>query len=89
VTRYHDAAAAEAAQAEFEQIFSRGEKPSEMPDLPASKAQILSQAQILETRSFRRSLVQSLKTHCLISGSVGASFTVQRDPEPTILRKQK
>ena len=64
-------------------------KRAEMPDLPASKAQILAQAKILDTRSFRRSLVQSLKTHYLISGSVGVSFTVRRDPETTILRKQK
>lgn len=62
---------------------------AEMPDLPASKAQILAQAKILETRAFRRSLVQSLKTRYLISGSAVVSFTVQRDPETTILRKQK
>lgn len=61
---------------------------AEMPDLPASKAQILSQADILETRSFRRSLVQTLKTRYLITGSASATFTVQRDPETTILRKQ-
>ncbi len=62
---------------------------AEMPDLPASKAQILSQAKILETHSFRRSLVQTIKTRYLISGSASVSFTVQRDPETTILRKQK
>ncbi len=36
IARYHDQAAADAAQAEFEQVFSRGEKPSEMPDLPVA-----------------------------------------------------
>jgi len=62
---------------------------AEMPDLPASKAQILSQAKILNTRIFRRSLVQTLKTHYLITGSARATFKVRRDPESTILRKQK
>jgi len=62
---------------------------AEMPDLPASKAQILSQARILETRSFRRSLVATLKTHYLITGSAGATFKIRRDPETTILRKRK
>ena len=33
VTRYHSEEAAESAQAEFEQVFSRGELPTEMPDV--------------------------------------------------------
>ncbi|MFW6156058.1 MAG: tyrosine--tRNA ligase [Armatimonadota bacterium] len=40
VARYHDEAAAEAAQAEFEQVFSRGEKPSEMDELPVEACDI-------------------------------------------------
>lgn len=40
VARYHGEQAAGAAQAEFEQVFSRGEKPSEMPDLPVEACDI-------------------------------------------------
>jgi tyrosyl-tRNA synthetase len=40
VTRYHDESAAEAAQSEFEQVFSRGEKPSEMDELPVQACDI-------------------------------------------------
>lgn len=40
ITRYHSEADADAAQAEFEQVFSRGEKPSEMPDLPVEACDI-------------------------------------------------
>ncbi|MGC9318140.1 MAG: tyrosine--tRNA ligase [Armatimonadota bacterium] len=38
VTQYHGAGAAEAAQSEFEQVFSRGELPSQMPELPLRAA---------------------------------------------------
>ncbi len=62
---------------------------AEMPDLPDSKTQILAQAGILETRSFQASLVQTIKTHYLIVGSASATFTVQREPETTILRKRQ
>ncbi len=61
---------------------------AEMPDLPASRAQILAQANVPYTRSFQRSLVQTLKTHYLIEGTGSATFTVQREPETTILRKK-
>jgi len=61
---------------------------AEMPDLPASRAQILSQANVPDTRSFQRSLVQTVKTHYLIDGSGSATFTVRREPEATILRKR-
>jgi tyrosyl-tRNA synthetase len=40
IARYYDEEAAGAAQAEFEQVFSRGEKPSEMPDLPVEACDI-------------------------------------------------
>ncbi len=40
VTRYHDGEAAEAAQAEFEKVFSRGQKPSEMDELPVEACDI-------------------------------------------------
>jgi hypothetical protein len=62
---------------------------AEMPDLPASRAQILSQANVPDTRSFQRSLVQTIKTHYLIDGSSSATFTVRREPEATILRKKQ
>lgn len=59
----------------------------ELPDLPPSKAQILAQAQIYETRTFRRSLVQTLKTHYIINGSLRIGFKVRKEPAETILRK--
>ncbi len=37
VERYHDAESARRAQREFEQVFSRGELPSEMPELQVRK----------------------------------------------------
>lgn len=59
----------------------------ELPDLPGSRAAILAQARLINTRIFSRSLVRTLKTEYLISGSVAASFRVQREPAETLLRK--
>ena len=59
----------------------------ELPDLPVSRAKILADAKILDTRSFRQSLVQTIKTRYLISGSIHASFRVRREPGETLLRK--
>lgn len=60
---------------------------AEMPDLPASKAQILAQAKIRNTRVFRRCEVQTVNTQYVIDGSAGAAFRVERDPQGTILSK--
>ncbi|MGB2821986.1 MAG: hypothetical protein WBF17_13465, partial [Phycisphaerae bacterium] len=60
---------------------------SELPDLPDSRAKILSEARILDTRTFRRSIVRTLKTDYIISGSLSASFRVQKEPVETLLRK--
>jgi hypothetical protein len=60
---------------------------SELPDLPESRAKILSEARILDTRTFRRSLVQTLKSDYIVSGSLGAKFRVQKEPGETLLRK--
>jgi len=59
----------------------------ELPDLPQSKATILSQAGMLDTRSFSRSIVRTLKTDRLITGSASARFRVEREPAETRLRK--
>ena len=61
----------------------------ELPDLPASKAGILSQARLLDARSFRRSIVQTLDTEYIISGSAGAQFRVRKEPAETLLQTQK
>jgi hypothetical protein len=60
----------------------------EMPDLPPSKAQILAQAGIMETRAFGQSVVQTQKTRYLIEGAARAAFAVQREPDDTILRSK-
>jgi len=59
----------------------------ELPDLPDSRAKILSEARILDTRTFRRSIVRTLKTDHIISGSLSAKFRVQKKPGETLLRK--
>lgn len=59
----------------------------ELPDLPPSRAAILSDAKILDTKTFRRSLVQTVKTKYIISGSAIARFRVQRRPDQTLLRQ--
>ncbi len=40
ITRYHSEAQANAAQAEFERVFSHGQKPSEIPDLPVPACEL-------------------------------------------------
>lgn len=40
VARYHDAQAAEEAQSEFEQVFSRGELPSDIPEVELRAADL-------------------------------------------------
>ena len=59
----------------------------ELPDLPSSRAQILGQAELLDTRTFRKALVRTMKTDYLVTGSAKADFTVRRRPAQTILRK--
>jgi len=59
----------------------------ELPDLPGSRAAILADAKILDTKTFRSSLVRTLKTRYIITGSAAADFRVQREPDETLLRK--
>jgi len=59
----------------------------ELPDLPSSRAAILSDAKILDTKTFRRSLVRPMKTKYILSGSAIGEFRVQRRPDETLLRK--
>jgi len=59
----------------------------ELPDLPGSRAAILSDARIFETRRFRRSLETTVKTDYILSGSLRVGFRVIREPTETLLRK--
>jgi len=59
----------------------------ELPDLPDSRAKILSEASLLDTKAFRRSLLQTLPSEYIFSGSLSASFRVQREPAETLLRE--
>jgi hypothetical protein len=59
----------------------------ELPDLPASKGQVIAQARILETRAFRQSIVQTAKTDYILEGSASANFRVERRPDETLLRR--
>ena len=60
----------------------------ELPDLPASRAQIIADARKLYTFSFTRPLVQTVKTKYVISGSASVSFTVRDEPTETLLREK-
>ncbi len=59
---------------------------SEMPDLPESRARILAQARPADMHSFSRSLVQTVQTEFIPTGSLSAAFQVLRKPVETILR---
>ena len=58
----------------------------ELPDLPDSKASILAQARLPETRKFSHSLVQTIDTELVVGGSLSAALRVVRRPDETILR---
>jgi hypothetical protein len=60
---------------------------SELPDLPESKARILSEAKLLDARAFRRAVVRSLPCEYVIVGSAEAQFEVRDRPTETRLRK--
>ena len=50
--------------------------------------QIIAQADIPDTRVFGKSVVQTVKTQYLIDGSASAAFTVERNPDTAILRRE-
>jgi hypothetical protein len=58
-----------------------GEK--ELPDLPASKAAMIKQANLLDTRTFGRSLLRQTKVNYVLTGSARASFTVTKHRSQT------
>jgi len=55
----------------------------ELPDLPASKAAMIKQAKLLDTKTFRRSLLRETKVNYVLTGSVQASFTVTKHRSQT------
>jgi len=61
----------------------------ELTHLPDSKARILAEAEILDTRRFSISLSSSMHTQYVISGSATASFQVRRKPKEILIRKQR
>ncbi len=59
----------------------------ELPDLPPSRAAILGQAKLLDAKTFRRSLVRTVRPPYLMEGSLTASFDVARQPRETLLHE--
>ncbi|HUU60716.1 MAG TPA: hypothetical protein VMZ50_14440 [Phycisphaerae bacterium] len=60
----------------------------ELPDLPDSRARILSEARRIDAKPFSRSLVRSVETKYALTGAAAASFTVRAKPAGTLIRKQ-
>jgi hypothetical protein len=58
----------------------------ELPDLPASKAAMITQAKLLDTKTFTRSLLRKTKVSYVLSGSDTVSFKVtkHRDQRPVV-----
>jgi len=61
---------------------------NELPDLPPSRAGIITDAKKPYTFTFARPLVQTVKTKYVISGSSSAGFTVRDKPGQTLLREK-
>jgi len=51
----------------------------ELPDLPASKAALITQAKLLDTGTFAKSLVRTQKIKYVLSGSTSVKFTVTKN----------
>ena len=70
----------------------RGENLSvrqrELPNLPASKAGIIAEADLLDTTHFTRAVVRTISSEYVLTGSVQAAFSVQKKAGQTILHKQ-
>lgn len=64
-------------------------RQKELPDLPASKMQILSQDSKTEATAFSRSLVRAVQGEFVYNGTVGASFEVKKQPRETLTRDQR
>lgn len=61
----------------------------ELPDLPASRGQIVARAEQLDTSGFMLAEVRRIRTDYVLQGSVAAQFNVQRRPAETLLHKQE
>lgn len=59
----------------------------ELPDLPASKAELIREAGLLDTHNFSQTLFKSIPTQYVIVGSDSASFSVQDKPKETLLNR--
>jgi hypothetical protein len=87
----------EVAVPRADQIFLRLQLPegglsikrNELPNLPVSKMQILSQDQKSEMFQFTKSLVRSAKGDFVFSGSVAAPFEVKLQPREMLTREQR
>jgi len=55
----------------------------ELPDLPSSKAAMIAQARLLDTKTFRRLLRREMKAAYVLSGSASARFTVTKHRSET------
>jgi len=55
----------------------------ELPDLPPSKAAVITQAKLLDTGRFARSLLREKKVKYVLTGSATASFTVTKHRNQT------
>ncbi len=62
---------------------------AQMPELPASRAQIVQQAGLLDTHKFSETLVRSIDSRYVISGAVDSSFLVRRRFDETRLSQLK
>ncbi len=61
----------------------------QMPELPASRAQIVQQAGLLDTHKFSQTIVTSIDSKYVISGAVDSSFQVRRRFDETRLSQLK
>lgn len=61
----------------------------ELPDLPAAKAALIEEADLSETRRYRRSIVVSQPSEFVVVGSAEAAFEVKSRPEQTRLQRRK
>jgi hypothetical protein len=59
----------------------------ELPDLPDSRSRVIREAKLPRTYQFTETLIKQFPTQWVISGQAGASFTVKRRPQETLLHE--
>lgn len=64
-------------------------KQTPLPEMPASRADILAQAERLDTTTYKRSLVASVPCKFVFRGSGTVSFDVRRNPQETLTRESQ